>query len=88
MQKIAILLAALAGIGFVLIAAHAVLTRSAAPEEYETMAKIASRLEESSAGPARKYYSLTKEGRKVMETMNDYMGEFNRSVTRLRKKGA
>jgi PadR family transcriptional regulator PadR len=49
---------------------------------------ISSRLEESSAGPARKYYSLTKEGRKVMETMNDYMGELNRSVTRLRKKGA
>ena len=49
---------------------------------------ISSRLEESSAGPARKYYSLTKEGRKVMETMNDYMTELNRSTTRLRKKGA
>ena len=48
---------------------------------------ISARLEESSAGPARKYYSLTKEGRKVMDTMNDYMGELNRSVTRLRKKG-
>jgi DNA-binding PadR family transcriptional regulator len=49
---------------------------------------IAARLEESSAGPARKYYSLTREGRKVMDTMNDYMVELNRSVTRLRKKGA
>jgi PadR family transcriptional regulator PadR len=49
---------------------------------------IASRLEESSAGPARKYYSLTREGRKIMDTMNDYMVELNRSVTRLRKKGA
>jgi PadR family transcriptional regulator, regulatory protein PadR len=48
---------------------------------------IASRLEESSSGPARKYYSLTREGRKVMETMNEYMTELNRSVTRLRKKG-
>jgi PadR family transcriptional regulator PadR len=49
---------------------------------------ITSRLEESSAGPARKYYSLTKEGRKAMETMNDYMAELNRGVTRLRTKGA
>ena len=49
---------------------------------------ISSRLEESSSGPARKYYSLTKEGRKAMETMNDYMTELNRSVNRLRKKGA
>ena len=49
---------------------------------------ISSRLEESSSGPARKYYSLTKEGRKIMQTMNDYMSELNRSVTRLRKKGA
>jgi len=49
---------------------------------------ISSRLEESSSGPARKYYSLTREGRKVMETMNDYMAEMNRSMTRLRKKGA
>lgn len=39
-------LAALAGIGFVLIAAHALLNRSALPEEYEALAKIAGRLEE------------------------------------------
>src|ERR1051326_8834275 len=43
---------------------------------------IASRLEESSSGPARKYYSLTREGRKNMDTMNDYMTESNRSVSR------
>jgi PadR family transcriptional regulator, regulatory protein PadR len=49
---------------------------------------ISSRLEESSSGPARKYYSLTREGRKTMETMNEYMAELNRSVARLRKKGA
>jgi PadR family transcriptional regulator PadR len=49
---------------------------------------ISSRLEESSSGPARKYYSLTRDGRKVMETMNDYLVELNRSVTRLRRKGA
>jgi PadR family transcriptional regulator PadR len=49
---------------------------------------ISSRLEESSSGPARKYYSLTKEGRKAMDTMNQYLGELNRGVERLRKKGA
>lgn len=49
---------------------------------------VASRLEESSSGPARKYYSLTKDGRKAMQAMNEYMGELNRSVERLRKKGA
>lgn len=49
---------------------------------------INSRLEESSAGPARKYYSLTKEGRKAMEVMNQYLGELNRGVERLRRKGA
>src|SRR4051812_39837946 len=38
---------------------------------------ITSRLEESSAGPARKYYSLTREGRKAMEIMNEYLGELN-----------
>ena len=49
---------------------------------------ITSRLEESSAGPARKYYALTKDGRKVMETMHEYLDTVNRGVTRLRKKGA
>jgi PadR family transcriptional regulator PadR len=49
---------------------------------------ITSRLEESSAGPARKYYSLTKEGRKAMDTMHDYLDTLNRSMARLRKKGA
>jgi len=49
---------------------------------------ITSRLEESSSGPARKYYSLTRDGRKVMETMNDYLGELNRSIERVRRKGA
>jgi PadR family transcriptional regulator, regulatory protein PadR len=47
---------------------------------------ISSRLEESTSGPARKYYSLTKDGRKTMEAMNEYMVELNRSATGLRKK--
>ncbi len=49
---------------------------------------ISSRLEESSSGPARKYYSLTREGRRVMDVMNEYLIDLNRSITRLRKKGA
>jgi PadR family transcriptional regulator, regulatory protein PadR len=49
---------------------------------------ITARLEESSAGPARKYYALTKDGRKAMETMHEYLDTLNRGVTRLRKKGA
>jgi len=49
---------------------------------------ISSRLEESSSGPARKYYALTKEGRELLRTMNGYMEELNNSVDRLTKKGA
>ena len=49
---------------------------------------ITSRLEESSSGPARKYYSLSKEGRRVMQDMHEYLDTLNRGVTRLRTKGA
>ena len=49
---------------------------------------ISSRLEESNSGPARKYYSLTKDGRKIMETMNEHIAEMNRGVALIRKKGA
>jgi len=48
---------------------------------------IASRLEESTSGPARKYYALTKEGRKLMNTMNSYMDELNQSVAQMKRKG-
>ena len=49
---------------------------------------VTSRLEESSSGPARKYYSLTKEGRQVTSAMNDYLAQLNQGVTRLRRKGS
>ena len=49
---------------------------------------ISSRLEESASGPARKYYSLTKDGKKIAQTMNQYMAELFRSVNRLGMKGA
>ena len=48
---------------------------------------VSTRLEASSEGPARKYYSLTKEGRKIAATMDAYLEDLNQSVTALRKKG-
>ena len=48
---------------------------------------IEARLEESSEGPARKYYSLTKEGRKLMAAMNDYLEMLNAGAYTLRKGG-
>ncbi len=46
---------------------------------------ITSRLEESSEGPARKYYSLTSGGRKVTGAMNDYLQVMNQGTEKLRK---
>jgi PadR family transcriptional regulator PadR len=46
---------------------------------------IGSRLEESAEGPARKYYSLTKSGREVMQTMNDYLRVLEEGTEMLRK---
>ena len=48
---------------------------------------VSARLEESTEGPARKYYSLSREGRKVAALMNDYLDALNDSVAALRKKG-
>jgi PadR family transcriptional regulator PadR len=48
---------------------------------------VSARLEESSEGPARKYYSLTREGKKVASMMNEYLDALNDSVAALRKKG-
>ena len=47
---------------------------------------IAARLEESSSGPARKYYALTKDGRKIMAAMIEYLDTLNRG-TRILQKG-
>ncbi len=46
---------------------------------------IAARLEESPEGPTRKYYSLTRTGRQVMGTMNDYLEVLNQGAQTLRK---
>jgi len=48
---------------------------------------LSARLEESSEGPARKYYSLTKEGRKIMGEMNDYLETLNQGARKLQKGG-
>ena len=47
---------------------------------------ITSRLEESPEGPARKYYCLTPDGRKIMRVMNDHFEELNIGTSKLRKK--
>jgi PadR family transcriptional regulator, regulatory protein PadR len=46
---------------------------------------ITARLEESPEGPARKYYFLTKEGRKTMAAMNDYMDALTAGARQLQK---
>lgn len=48
---------------------------------------ISARLEESSEGPARKYYSLTRDGRKIMAAMNDYLETLNKGARTLRDGG-
>jgi PadR family transcriptional regulator, regulatory protein PadR len=48
---------------------------------------VTTRLEESSEGPARKYYTLTAEGRKVLTLMETYMDKLNEGTCALRRKG-
>ncbi len=48
---------------------------------------VASRLEESSAGPARKYYSLTPEGRRTLAAMDAFLSEMNRTGSPSRSGG-
>lgn len=48
---------------------------------------VTTRLEESSEGPARKYYALTREGRRVSALMNGYLDDLTDSVAALRRKG-
>ncbi len=48
---------------------------------------VTTRLEESSEGPARKYYTLTADGRKVLTLMEAYMDKLNEGTRALRRKG-
>lgn len=49
---------------------------------------VTTRLEESSEGPARKYYTLTADGRRVLTQMEAYLDTLNAGALSLRKKGA
>jgi PadR family transcriptional regulator PadR len=49
---------------------------------------ITARLEESSEGPARKYYALTTEGRKMMKVMNEYLEDLNQGARKLQERSA
>ncbi len=53
----------------------------------KTAGLMTSRLEESSSGPARKYYALTSEGRQVLSMMNSHWNQLNQGVARLREEG-
>jgi PadR family transcriptional regulator PadR len=48
---------------------------------------VAARLEESPEGPARKYYSLTRAGRRIMALMHDYLDMLHEGAGILREKG-
>ena len=48
---------------------------------------ITARLEESSEGPVRKYYSLTKEGRTIMTAMNRYLATLQEGTQQLQRGG-
>jgi PadR family transcriptional regulator, regulatory protein PadR len=48
---------------------------------------LTARLEESSEGPARKYYALTKDGRRIMAAMNEYLENLNQGTRTLRNGG-
>ena len=41
---------------------------------------VTTRLEESASGPARKYYALTPEGLRTLETMNVFLETLERST--------
>ncbi len=47
---------------------------------------VSTRLEESSEGPARKYYTLTRTGRSTMKAMNEYLDNLNRGTRRLQER--
>ncbi len=47
---------------------------------------VSTRLEESSEGPARKYYALTRTGRVIMKAMNEYLDDLNRGTRKLQER--
>ena len=49
---------------------------------------VNARLEESSEGPARKYYALTRAGRGIMKAMNEYLDNLNQGTRKLQGRSA
>lgn len=47
---------------------------------------VRSRLEESSEGPARKYYALTREGRRALDGMRDFVESLMGGLRRLEER--
>lgn len=48
---------------------------------------VKTRLEESSEGPARKYYALSNEGKRIVKMMNQYVATLAESARILQMKG-
>lgn len=48
---------------------------------------LKTRLEESSEGPARKYYSLTRKGKQAAAQMNDHLDLIVKGIRAVRRKG-
>jgi len=48
---------------------------------------VSTRLEESSEGPVRKYYALTKKGKKTVAFMNKHLDTLIKGSKRLKKVG-
>jgi len=48
---------------------------------------VRTRLEESSGGPARKYYTLTETGRRSLALMEEYLDELNAGRNQLKEGG-
>ena len=48
---------------------------------------VSTRLEESAEGPARKYYSLTRDGRRTLTAMNQFLDELNEGTNSLHNGG-
>ena len=46
---------------------------------------LSARLEESTEGPARKYYCLTREGLRIRDAMNEYLEELQQGTRKLQK---
>lgn len=46
---------------------------------------VSARLEESAEGPARKYYALTREGRRTLAAMNEFLDTLNAGTRSLSK---